>query len=170
MSNINYASGFTPVRYKNGTAMICDYLDISSSNSVIDKNDLLERAADGYIQRATATSRSIVGVAAEHKAANAGGKVAFYPIQGLIMEAQVDNGLDARTDIGNAFDILPGSPASSGISQMQIDGSTKNTTASLPIKVEGLVERVGVTNDFGDYAKVLCVVNESHYGAGSIGL
>lgn len=172
MANVDYPRGFIPIRYKDGRKLSVEYFDISSTNAEIAKNDLVERRADGFIHIAQASSISIVGVAAERKAVNSGGTIAVYPAPGLVMHAQVDDAtVNEQTDLGLNYNITATVPAN-GLSQMEIDGNTGNTTATLPIYIERVATIVeqGRSNDLGANVLVECVINQSAYNGGGTGI
>lgn len=78
----------------------------------------------------------------------------------LIFEIQEDSvgGALAATDIGNNVDIVVGSGSTtSGLSGMEADTSTKNTT-SQQLRIVGLVQRPD--NEIGTNAKILVMINE----------
>jgi hypothetical protein len=172
MANVDFPRGFQPIRRLDSGNFDLQSNLISSSNTAIGKYDLLELRSDGFTWPAQAGSVTIVGVAAEAVAANTGGSINYYPTDGgLVLRAQVDDAtVDAQTDLGLNYDIVATGPASTGISQMEIDGSTQATTATLPIKVlkvETVVTPTG--NVLGANVVVECIVNQSAYkGTGAI--
>lgn len=169
--NVDFPRGFIPVRYKDGRSLTNEYFDISATNAEIAKNDIVERRADGFVHIAQASSVTIVGIAAEHKAANSGGQIAVVPAPGLVMQAQVDDAtVDAQTDIGLNYNIVATVP-SGGKSQMEIDGSTQATTATLPILIERVSNVIDQTgNVLGANVLVDCVFNQCAYNGGGTGI
>lgn len=172
MANVDNPRGFIPIRYKNGSPLRVEYFDVSSSNSAIGVNDIVERRSDGYVHIAQASSVSIVGVAAEAKSANAGGTIAVYPAPGLLMQAQSDDAtITAQTDLGLNYNITATAP-SGGKSQMEIDGNTGATTATLPILVERVAEIIDAnrTNTLGANVLLECTFNQCAYNGGGTGV
>jgi hypothetical protein len=89
----------------------------------------------------------------------------------LMFEVQEDSvgGALAAADIGlNADIIVAAGNAYSKRSGVELDTSTKATTATLPLKIVGLVPRPG--NDFGANAKVLVKINTHSEANASAGL
>ena len=170
MANVNFPSGFEPVSSFDGDDLNLIYLDVSSTNSEIGLYDVVERRSDGFIHQVQAGSVSIVGVAAERKAANSGGVIAIHPAQGLIMRAQTDDAtVDAQTDIGLNYDITVGVPNSvTQRSTMQIDASTQATTATLPINV--LRVAPVANNALGANVVLECVFNQTFINGGGTGV
>lgn len=77
----------------------------------------------------------------------------------------------AVTDIGLNADILVGTGnAITGMSAMEVDNSTKNTTAGLQVKIIGFDDRPG--NVIGTDADILVRINQSELGndAGTAGV
>lgn len=73
--------------------------------------------------------------------------------------AAADVGLNANLSIANATDY---------ISQVQLDATSKAATATLQVKLLGLVRRVD--NSFGAYAKWLVKINNHELAAGTAGV
>lgn len=89
----------------------------------------------------------------------------------VIFEIQEDGvgGQLAAADIGlNSDFIVAAGNAYSKRSGVMLDTSTKATTAGLPLKIVGLVPRVG--NEFGASAKVLVKINLHTEVAGAAGI
>lgn len=77
----------------------------------------------------------------------------------------------AATDIGLNADILVGTGNSlTGMSAMEVDNSTKNTTAGLQVKILGFDDRP--SNEIAADAKLLVRINQSELGndAGTAGV
>lgn len=171
MANVDFPRGFIPIRYKDNRALAVEYFDLSPTNGEIATNDIVERRSDGYIYPAQAGSVSIIGVSASHYDANTGGQIAVHPAPGLVMQAQVDDAtVNAQTDIGLNYDILATAPLN-GKSQMEIDGSTQATTATLPILIERVSNVISQDgNVLGDHVLVDCVFNQCAYNGGGTGV
>lgn len=172
MANPNFPRGFIPVRYRTNQELVCDEGDLDPANSAIGVNDLIERRANGYLNQAQASSTTIIGVAAEKKAASAGGTILFYPVENLLMHAQVNDAtVDAQTDFDLVYNITVTTPdATTGQSRMQIDGASQAATATLPIKILRVVPFKGTENNLGANVVVECVVNTGVIkGAGTVG-
>lgn len=152
--------------------MVVEYADLSATNSAIGLYGLVERRADGFLDRVQATTLTLVGVAAAQYAANAGGTIAYYPIENLVMLAQVDDAtVNAQTDFDLVYDIVTGAPnATTGRSIDEIDGSSQAATATLPIKILKVHAVIGEANALGANVKVECIANQGVFkGAGTTG-
>jgi hypothetical protein len=90
----------------------------------------------------------------------------------VIFEVQEDavGGALAVTDVGLNADIIVGSgDTSTGFSGMQLDTSTKATTATLPLKIVGIVDRAD--NEIGSAnQKVEVLINSHRAKSGTVGL
>lgn len=169
MANINFPRGFIPI---GGCNSVREY-NIAAANPQIGENDLVERRADGFVYPAQATTITPIGVAAESKAANSGGKLKVYDSPDILLEAQADDAnIAAQTDFDLNYDIIASAPnAITGRSTMQIDASTKAATATLPIKVLRIREIVTKErNALGANVAVECIINNHlHKSTGVIG-
>jgi len=162
MANTNFPMGFVPVRYINGKDLSTEDIDVDASNNAIYINDLLERRTDGYVHVAQATSVSLMGVAAEYKAANTGGTIKYYPLEGLLMKAQVNGAVGVpQSDFDLAFDIVVTTGDTvTKYSKHEIN-PTGGATATFPIKILKLwPSKNKEGNVMGPYMKVLCMANQ----------
>lgn len=173
MANLDFPGGFEPVRRRDNTELVCEYAAIDPANVEIGKYDPLERNSDGYLQPCIGASVTWVGVSASHVAANTGGEIAYYPIEGLIMVAQVD---DATVDDQTDFDLLyeftvgPVDPLT-GRSTYEIAGATQAADPTLPIKLLRVAPEISQNgNALGANVKVEVIANAGAFkGAGLIG-
>jgi len=171
MANMNFPMGFVPIRYQSGKGLSCEEGNIAATNSAIFVHDLIERRSDGLEHVAQATSTTLIGVAAEYKAANAGGTILYYPIEGLIMKAQMSLAEAAVTDLDLVYDIdvTTGDIITKHSKHTILSGSGA-ATATLPIKILKIWESKNKdTNVQGSYMKVLCMANQGWTkGAGTL--
>lgn len=186
MANKNAANGFTPAQHLTGASyngVVREYFIPASDGTAVFIGDLVKLAgsADAVTGVATVTQAaasdipvgSVVGFRADptnltnkHRLASTARYVLVRDADDTIFEVQEDavGGALAVTDIGLNADFVVGSGnATTGVSGMQLDTSTKATTASLPLKIIGFVRRadneIGVAN-----AKVLVKINSHRYG------
>ncbi len=173
MANLNFPSGFQPVRNRNGGPLVCEAYPMAASHSAIYVGDLIERRSDGYFHVAQATSTTIVAVAAEYKAADAAGEILGYPCDDLLMRAQMDaSATPAITDFDLVYDISATTgDTTTKQSKQEISTTSKAGTATLPIKIVRVdPTKDSIPNDIGNYVKVECVLNHGLYkGAGTTG-
>ena len=172
MANLNFPMGFVPIRYINGKDLSTEDIEVDASNAAIYIGDLLERRSDGYIHVAQATSTTLMGVAAEYKAANAGGTIKYYPLEGLVMKAQVNGSVGVpQSDFDLEFNIVVTTGDTvTKYSKHEIN-PTGAATATLPIKILRLwPSKNKEGNVLGGYMKVVCMANQGvTKGAGTIG-
>lgn len=163
-ANKDWPHGFRPVE---GKMRIREYT-LAAANSIIGFGDLIVRTNAGLVDRGAADAVQIVGVAMQARAANAGAVATTASIlisdhPDTIYEAQVDDDtVDAQTDLFLNYNITV-ADASGGISQMEIDGNTQNTTATLPIRTIGLFR--DPKNALGAQVRLLCQINNHVYGS-----
>jgi hypothetical protein len=128
--------------------------------------DLVKPDSGGKVARAAASDTGLLGVALSYASADgANVLVADDPNQRFV--AQADDGtIDAQTDIGLNYDIVVAADTTYLNSAMEIDASTQNTTATLPIKV--LAVEPKIDNALGTNVDCICVIN-SHALKGHTG-
>lgn len=172
MANLDFPRGAEPIRRRDGS-LASDIIEIASTNTEIGLFDLLERRADGFVWPAQAGSLTIIGIAAQHVAANTGGTVNYFPTEDTIFTMQSDDAsIDVQSDFDLVYDIIASAPnATTGQSTMEIDGSSGAATATLPIKilrVHQIITQAG--NVLGANVLLECVINHGVVkGAGTIG-
>lgn len=182
MPNANRPHGFLPVRTLTGTggAYPIRRFRLLSTNAAIGIGDPVVFTNAGVIDRgaATPTEGTFAGVAAEPKAANAGGSsnsttntIAVWCDPNIVFEAQTDDGSGTGTSqacVNNTFNYVAGAP-SSGVSIAELDESTGgSTTNTLPFKVLGLYKIAG--NEFGEFNRLECVINSSALKGNVVGV
>lgn len=143
--------------------------NVYKAESTIYKGDFLKKNAAGTVERAAA-SDALIGVALTDAAASADVLVADHPDQLFRIQSD-DATIDAQTDIGLNYDIVVAAANTTyKRSGMELDGSTGNTTATLPLKLM----RIEAAPDNALGANVKCVVrinnhqNGSHTGAAGV--
>ncbi len=164
MANRDAPHGFLPVRTKGGTCPppLAPYA-LAAANSAIFMGDVVVLTAAGFVDRGAAApaAGTLLGVAAEDKAASAGGTIKVWDDPDIVFEAQTDDTTGtatAQTCIGNNIDIIA-TAGSGGHSNMELDESTSAVAATLPFKIVGLHKVVG--NSFGQFNRLLVVLNPS---------
>lgn len=187
MANLDRVNGFRPVKHRNGSpynGQVTQYFIPSSDSTAVFVGDLVKLAGgastDGYstVAQAAATNAVIgcvVGFRADptnldtpqYRAASTNRYVLVADSPDLIFEVQCDDvgSTLAAADVGlNAdFTVAAGS-TSTGASGMELDTSTKATTATLPLKIHSVVDRVD--NELGSAnQKVLVTINNHQFGS-----
>ena len=125
--------------------------------------DFVSQEAGGRCASASA-SAALCGVALSY-ASGAGEKVIVADDPNQLFEVQADESdVDAQTDIGLNYDILATAGNSTyKCSRMELDSSTQNTTATLPLKLLRIQPRID--NALGGQVK--CVVKINNHQLGS---
>lgn len=171
MANSDNPKGFLPYLTPSDGRPKIHYYDLLATNDAIGKGDPIVMHTDGYVNRAAA-SDILVGIAAEPKAANSGGKLAVWddPMQEFV--AQTDNGTGtatAQTCINLNANFVAGAP-SSGRSIAEIDESSATTTATLPFRIVRLSDELG--NAFGEFNRLVVRINahKAKGGTGTLGV
>lgn len=180
MANANVAAGLIPVRYASGapyTGACNRYFVPASDATALFVGDPVIIAggadADGVptVTRATAAGAGritgvVVGVinsstiTGRSRPASTAGYVLVADDPNLLFEIQEDSvgGALAAADIGLNADLVAGTGSTvTGLSGFMLDTSTKNTTATLQLRIEGLVQRAD--NEVGANAKALVRIN-----------
>lgn len=180
MANVDSAFGLMPVRYASGapyTGACNRYYVPASDGTALFRGDpvILAGSADANgvpdVTRATAGSAGritgvVVGVVndasitGKHRPASTAGYVLVADDPNLLFEIQDDSvgGNLAATDIGLNADLASGTGSTvTGLSGFELDTSTKATTATLQLRIEGLVQRPDV--EVGANTKALVRIN-----------
>lgn len=180
MANTDTPFGLLPVRMADGSpfAACIDMFYVPSSDSTaLYKGDPVNLAGSAdsagvaSVKRAAASENilgAVVGFAdatsmsAGFRAASTAAYVLVAHGQDLLFEIQEDSvgGALAAADIGlNADIIVASANAYSKMSGVELDTSTKATTATLPLRIRGLAQRPD--NAIGANAKVLVTLNNT---------
>ena len=167
MANTDGPHGFIPVRHISGGCASTFRVALAAGNGSIGVGDLLVIDSTGTITGRSAASPAagtVWGVAAEPKAASAGGTILTYPGNSTVFEGQTDNGTGtatAQTCVGNNINIVDTAP-SNGISQQELDETSATTTNTLAFKIVGLYPVVG--NAFGEFNRLEVMLNKHVLG------
>ena len=159
MANDDNPSGFLP--YINladggGGEPKPLYLDLSSSNTEIGLGAPVA-SISGVID--IWSSGALIGMAAEHKAASAGGQIAVWANPLQLFVGQTDDGTGVLTAIAgvqlNATIIVGG--VSNNRSTAEIDESSGLSTATLELKIIRLSNEIN--NAFGEFNRLVVKIN-----------
>ena len=176
MANNDNPNGFQPFMNPGGSGkpFIFEF-DLGASNSIIGIGDPLTQTS-GLVERAAA-SDELVGIAAEAKAASAGGKIKVWcdPMQFFV--AQTDDGTGTATSVGailaNINFVV--TDATSGYSNCELDESSATTNAALPFKILRLSPEYsgasGAANAYGEFNRFIVKINNHMLqgGTGTVG-
>ena len=142
-----------------------------ASNLAVFKGDMMSLEADGLVTESTGSEAHNVGAAESATSVSSSQKalvaastagtilVHYHPAQLYI--AQIDaSGTPAVAMYGNNTEIAVTHVGSTttGLSGMELDHSSVNTTAALVMRIHGLLNRSD--NLIGDHAELNCSVNE----------
>lgn len=159
MANVDRPEGFRP---KGDVLRANKYI----AEGVIYPGDMLTLNANGRVAVAAAAT-ALVGAAASYAAAQ-GDAVLVYDHADQLYVAQADGAaIDAQTDMNLNYDLLAtAGDASYRVSRMEINASTGATSATLPLKVLAIEEKID--NALGAFVKCICKIN-NHQLAGGTG-
>lgn len=168
MANKDRPSGFKP---KKGDKAQISYHSLSDTNAEIKRFHPVVKAGTGYVAEATAGAgaNSILGIAAEYKAANSGGNLAVFDDPNEVFLAQ-DDGVGTATSVaseGSNMDFVnTHTSTNNGLeSGAELDGSTANTTSTLQFKI--LRKHDIPSNDYGANCIWECMINSEVHQLGS---
>ena len=188
MANVDKPNGFRPVKHLNGAPYNGQFTKYYSPTDNLFIGDLVEKDgtgnADGYptVGRAEA-SDAILGVVVGWEANpdalsnvyhSASTSYAVYVADApdLVLEAQSDDGTLTTASLGLNVDFtVAAGDTSTGLSNMEIDGSSGATTATLPLKLMRFVDRAD--NDISSANHRLLVSINNHSlkgGTGTVGI
>lgn len=162
MPNVNNPHGFSPVGYVlgGGPPALVQFSKAASYGTALYPGDLVHQVADGTIESNSATpgTTRYSGVNLNWGPASTKTEHLVIVDPKCVFEAQA-NGPIAADDLGlNANALLGAGDAAALKSGHQINASTKNTTASLDLKLLRLHPVAG--NEFGEYARIQVVINK----------
>lgn len=170
MANVDRPHGAQPLyRFGGGNIALRSY-PVAAANTAIGIGDFVTLKVAGNIDQGAASDTQIVGVAAHAKSASAGGNCLVYDQPDLVCEMQEDS-VSANIALADRyanFNFVVAA-ASNGISQMEIDSDSANTTNTLPLK---LIDLYGDPNNAvganGDW--VVVINNHVYKSLGVTGL
>lgn len=159
--NPNTPNGFRPVGTLSGSPWQDSVraFTLDAGHSAMYVGDLVKMTTDGYLDTFAASNINLMGAvvgvqvnrglnaATEHPGympANIAGVVYVATAPDIIWEAQEDGDTTplVLADVGQNVEIIDsGGSTTTGLSGMQIDSSTKNTTNTLPFRLIGLIDR-----------------------------
>ena len=194
MANKDAPFGLRPIRMIGGgdfTGGQDRYSIASSYNTSLYQGDLVEPLTDGTIGRkAAGESDPVLGVfngcrytnpttgtptwANTYQQPIAASDIYAFVVcdPNVVYEIQADDTFPT-TDLFGNFDIVDNSPVgdtSSGISHLELDVATGNTTATLPLKAIGISEDPDNSDTASANTNVVVTINNSVFSGGTDGL
>ena len=169
MANVDRPTGFTPVRYLDGSPYTgAASLYFSDSDALFLGDLVIQDTAGttytksngvyGTVNRAQAVTDLIVGVVVGwypdpdnlgrlHHASSTSIPLLVAHIDNLVLECQSDDATMTQSDVGlNADFTFTAGTTATGASNMELDGSTANTTAGLAFRILQMVDRTDGDN------------------------
>ncbi len=192
MANVDKTTGFRPVKHLNGAPYTGKFEKYYSPNDNLFMYDLVEQEGTGVrsgsgayptCDRIDAAGDRIVGVVVgwevdpaaldrKYHAASSTYAVYIAPADDLIMEAQSDDATMVLGDVGlNVSPTVTAGSTATGLSNMEINGTTAATTTSLTLRIVGMLDRPD--NDTADSTanqRWLVKVNSSAWANLSLGV
>ena len=172
MANANRPDGFKP--YNNpfggaGNPVVMEF-PLHASNSEIGVGSPVRLVDDGVNLAAAAGTLGLLGIAAEYKAANAGGSIKVWADPNQLFVSQTDDGtgtMTAATCIGNNATFV-GTGVTNRRSTSELDETSGTTTSTLQFKVVDLSdEYVGnARNAYGEFNRLVVKINNHQLGGG----
>jgi hypothetical protein len=187
VANVNKARGLWPVTSPQGSVQARLYEIAASYATNLFKGDPVVRASTGYITVASAGAGAATVLGAilavydhtmkpiDYWVASTSTKgyalVADDPDQEFIIQEDSDGGALALADRGQNANLVAGTGDSTYgtfLSGWLIDSSTKNTTATLDLK---LIDKLNVQgNDFGNYCDWVVKINAHQNASATAGI
>lgn len=163
MANSDKSFGFRPCE---PNAPI-HYHNLSSTNSEILKGHPVVKGTDGYIVAATAGGGaiSVLGIAAEYKAANSGGKIGVYddPATEFYVQEDGDGATSSVAYEGENVDFISTHTSGNGIDSVcELDISSHAATATLAFRIVRLADEIP-NNAYGANAIWRVRMNAAQY-------
>lgn len=192
MPNLSRVNGLRPVKHLNGSPWMGNletFAVLATDATALGVGDTVISAgtanADGVqaVTRMTANTQSPIGVivgfqpdyanlnlVSQFRAASTA-RLAFVCVDPSVVYEVQANGASVLADIGlNAGITYTAPSATTGLSGMTVDMATKATTATLPLKIVGVVQRAD--QDMADSAnwKLLVTLNTSQFAGNAVGV
>jgi hypothetical protein len=178
MANQDAANGFEP--YLNGHGgggePVANEYILDASNTEIGKGTPVVMTSSGGVDIATAgAGNAILGIAAEYKAASAGGTIKVWDDPDQQYTAQTDDGTGtstAQTVVGARIDFVGTGVSATKLSTAELDEDTGGTGATKQFQVMGLSKEVqkNVVNAFGEFNRLIVKINTKQDAADSAGI
>lgn len=169
MANRDNAYGLKPRYHPSGTVR-AEKIQLKSTNSAIGIHSALAQQTDGTYD--LWSSGRIDAVAAEAAAANDAGTIMAYTDPAIVYSAQCDDttGILTVQDGMTLNATIVNNTATNGRSIAEIDESSGDLTATLPVKIIGLLDSTG--NALGQFNQLLFVLNNTARkgGTGTVGV
>lgn len=192
MPNVNRPNGLRPVRHLNGApwnGQFETFSVLAGDSTALFVGDLVKStgSADSNgvqaITRVTANTDVVLGVIvgfepdrdnlnrpSQYRLASTARKVYVAVDPSVVYEAQ-STGTAVVADIGlNAGVTFTAGSTATGVSGMQVDQSTVATTATLPVKILGWVQRPDVDVNDGTNMKLWVAVNNAQLAPNKAGV
>ena len=194
MANVDRPTGFTPVRYLDGSPyMGAASLYFSDSDNLFMGDLVIQDTAGttytksngvyGTVNRAQAVTDLIVGVVVGwypdpdnlgrlHHASSTSIPLLVAHIDNLVLECQSDDATMTQSDVGlNADFTFTAGTTATGASNMELDGDTANTTAGLAFRILQMVDRAdGDNSDSVANQRFLVKCNQSAWADQIVGV
>ncbi len=162
MANVDRPFGFRP---KDPNAPV-HYHNLSASNSAIRRGHPVVKDGNGVIAEATAAggANSVLGIAAEYKAASTGGNIAVWddPMTIFLAQEDGDSSTTTVTAEGSNMDFIATHSSNNTVdSGAELDSSSANTTSTLQFRV---LRKANLPNNaYGDNCIWECMINAHMY-------
>lgn len=165
MANSDLPRGFTP----HGPLL---HVGIYTAASTIYPGDMVKQEAgdaDTVSKRTqvevVANGDAAIGVALNYAAAGSIVRVADDPSQLFVAQGDGSD-YDQNADLGtNAGVVATAGDSTYRVSRQEIDTSDINTTATLTLKILGVVDRQDGKNAFGANVELICKINNHQLGS-----
>lgn len=170
-TNVDRPRGFRPTRTLDGSPITCNSYPVAAANTAMGIGDVVVRTNAGVVDIGAASATQIVGIAAEAKAASAGGYMLVYDNPMTCFAAQTDDGTGTATaqTACNLNINFVATASSGGMSRMELDENTANTTSTLPFTLLRLYPAPG--NDLGEFnVWEVCINNHVLKSLGTTGV
>ncbi len=178
MANIDNANGLQPYSAPhsgNGNPVETEHV-LLSSNAAIGVGSPVAVVAGGVDHASAGAGNALLGIAAEAKAASAGGKIKVWSDPLQLFVAQTDDGTgtaSAEGDLGLNIDFI-GVAVLNGRSTSELDESSAAVGATLQFKLIALSDEVQgkAVNAFGEFNRLIVKINNHQLsgGTGTLGV
>ena len=184
MANVDKPNGFRPVKHLSGAPYNGQFTKYYSPTDNLFIGDLVKKDGTGNSNGYSSTKRAAAGDALlgvvvgweanpdalsnVYHAASTSYAVYIADAPDLVLEAQSDDGTLTTADVGmNVNFVVAAGDTNTGLSNMEIDGTSAVTTGNIPLKILRFVDRAD--NDIASANHRLLVSINSHSFKGGTG-
>jgi len=160
-------NGFRPYVSLSGRPPVVQSFTLVSNNTAVGIGTPVTFGADGVNIATAGDANALCGIAAEAKAASAGGTIKVWADPNQLFIAQTDDGTGTATTAA-AVDLninFIGTGVTNGIGTSELDESSANTNATYQFKIIKLADEINgkAVNAYGEFNRFVVAINNHQF-------